>query len=70
MSMGVTCGRLRRAQGLYPPKFEHDGCRKGIQILIRLAHRGACGCNPETGNAQDVVRRPALDASDKHGMTR
>jgi glutamate synthase (NADPH) large chain len=27
----------------------HDIIRKGIEILINLTHRGACGCDPNTG---------------------
>jgi len=27
----------------------HDIITKGIQLLINLTHRGACGCDPETG---------------------
>jgi len=30
----------------------HDIITKGIQILINLTHRGACGCDPETGMAR------------------
>jgi glutamate synthase (NADPH/NADH) large chain len=33
----------------------HDIVRKGIEILIRLAHRGACGCDPETGDGAGVL---------------
>lgn len=25
--------------------------RQGIQILVNLEHRGACGCDPETATA-------------------
>ena len=28
----------------------HDIILKGIQVLINLTHRGACGCDPETGD--------------------
>ena len=31
-------------------KQSHDIIEKGLQILINLAHRGACGCDPETGD--------------------
>ena len=24
----------------------HDIIRKGIQVLVNLTHRGACGCDP------------------------
>ncbi|OYW13107.1 MAG: hypothetical protein B7X34_00875, partial [Acidobacteriia bacterium 12-62-4] len=26
----------------------HDIITKGVQILVNLTHRGACGCDPET----------------------
>jgi glutamate synthase domain-containing protein 2/glutamate synthase domain-containing protein 1/glutamate synthase domain-containing protein 3 len=28
----------------------HDIIRQGFQILVNLTHRGACGCDPETGD--------------------
>ena len=28
---------------------------KGIQILINLTHRGACGCDPETGDGAGIL---------------
>ena len=33
----------------------HEIIRKGIQILINLTHRGACGCDPETGDGAGVL---------------
>jgi glutamate synthase (NADPH) large chain len=33
----------------------HDIIRKGIQVLLNLAHRGACGCDPETGDGAGVL---------------
>ncbi len=33
----------------------HDIIRKGIQILVNLTHRGACGCDPETGDGAGVL---------------
>ena len=33
----------------------HDIISKGIQILINLTHRGACGCDPETGDGAGVL---------------
>ena len=33
----------------------HDIIRKGIQILINLTHRGACGCDPETGDGAGIL---------------
>src|SRR5437899_2570730 len=33
----------------------HDIIRKGIQVLLNLGHRGACGCDPETGDGAGVL---------------
>ena len=33
----------------------HDIIVKGIQILINLTHRGACGCDPDTGDGAGVT---------------
>jgi glutamate synthase domain-containing protein 2/glutamate synthase domain-containing protein 1/glutamate synthase domain-containing protein 3 len=33
----------------------HGIIEKGIQILINLTHRGACGCDPETGDGAGVL---------------
>ncbi|MGH9357642.1 MAG: glutamate synthase large subunit [Terriglobia bacterium] len=33
----------------------HDIISKGIQILINLTHRGACGCDPETGDGAGIL---------------
>jgi glutamate synthase (NADPH) large chain len=33
----------------------HDIITKGINILINLTHRGACGCDPETGDGAGVT---------------
>src|SRR5215467_10546823 len=33
----------------------HDIIKKGIQVLLNLAHRGACGCDPETGDGAGVL---------------
>src|ERR1700728_3029911 len=33
----------------------HDIIAKGLQILINLAHRGACGCDPETGDGAGIL---------------
>ncbi|MBI4877955.1 MAG: glutamate synthase large subunit [Acidobacteria bacterium] len=33
----------------------HDIVLKGIQILLNLTHRGACGCDPETGDGAGVL---------------
>jgi glutamate synthase (NADPH) large chain len=36
-------------------KKTHDIVMKGIQILINLAHRGACGCDPQTGDGAGIL---------------
>ncbi len=33
----------------------HEIIRQGIQVLLNLAHRGACGCDPETGDGAGVL---------------
>ncbi len=33
----------------------HDIIDKGIEVLINLTHRGACGCDPETGDGAGVL---------------
>ena len=33
----------------------HDIITKGLEILINLAHRGACGCDPETGDGAGIT---------------
>src|ERR1700735_4086625 len=33
----------------------HEIIRKGIEILINLTHRGACGCDPETGDGAGIL---------------
>jgi glutamate synthase (NADPH) large chain len=33
----------------------HDVIRKGIQVLENLEHRGACGCDPETGDGAGLL---------------
>ena len=33
----------------------HEIIRKGIQVLINLTHRGACGCDPETGDGAGIL---------------
>ena len=34
----------------------HDIIRKAIQILVNLVHRGACGCEANTGDGAGIVR--------------
>ena len=33
----------------------HDIIKKGIEVLINLTHRGACGCDPETGDGAGIL---------------
>ena len=33
----------------------HEIIEQGIQVLIRLTHRGACGCDPETGDGAGIL---------------
>ncbi len=33
----------------------HDVIAKGIEILVNLTHRGACGCDPQTGDGAGVL---------------
>ncbi len=33
----------------------HAIIEKGIQVLINLTHRGACGCDPETGDGAGIL---------------
>jgi glutamate synthase (NADPH/NADH) large chain len=33
----------------------HSIIQQGIQVLISLTHRGACGCDPETGDGAGVL---------------
>src|SRR5271154_5986106 len=33
----------------------HEIIRQGIEILVNLTHRGACGCDPETGDGAGVL---------------
>ena len=33
----------------------HEIIEKGIQLLINLTHRGACGCDPETGDGAGLL---------------
>jgi glutamate synthase domain-containing protein 2/glutamate synthase domain-containing protein 1/glutamate synthase domain-containing protein 3 len=33
----------------------HDIVHKGVQVLAALEHRGACGCDPETGDGAGIL---------------
>jgi glutamate synthase (NADPH/NADH) large chain len=36
-------------------KRSHEIVMKGVQILINLTHRGACGCDPQTGDGAGIL---------------
>ena len=36
-------------------KKTHDILEKGMEILVNLAHRGACGCDPLTGDGAGIL---------------
>lgn len=36
-------------------KPTHDIVRKGVEILLNLVHRGACGCDPLTGDGAGLL---------------
>ncbi len=36
-------------------KRSHEIVRQGLQILVNLEHRGACGCDPETGDGAGIT---------------
>ena len=40
---------------IFPGRKSHDIVLKGIQILINLTHRGACGCDPQTGDGAGIL---------------
>ena len=40
----------------------HDIIRKGLEVLINLTHRGAAGCDPETGDGAGIRGTEALGA--------
>ena len=33
----------------------HDLVQKGIKVLVQLEHRGACGCDPDTGDGAGIL---------------
>src|SRR5262245_12093339 len=36
-------------------EVSHDIVAKGVQVLINLGHRGACGCDPESGDGAGLL---------------
>ncbi len=64
--------RVRGAQGLYDPWYEHDSCgvgfvvnvkakkshtivKQALNVLLNLRHRGACGCEANTGDGAGIL---------------
>ncbi|HWB08503.1 MAG TPA: glutamate synthase large subunit [Pirellulales bacterium] len=39
----------------------HDVVRSGLQILVNLTHRGACGCDPLTGDGAGILTQMPHD---------
>ena len=33
----------------------HEVVEQGIQVLVNLEHRGACGCDPDTGDGAGLI---------------
>ena len=33
----------------------HDVVEKGLSVLLNLEHRGACGCDPESGDGAGLL---------------
>src|SRR6185369_14411932 len=33
----------------------HSIIEKGLEVLVNLTHRGACGCDPETGDGAGIL---------------
>jgi glutamate synthase (NADPH) large chain len=48
---GCGIGFIASVEG----RKSHDIVLKGIQILINLTHRGACGCDPQTGDGAGIL---------------
>src|SRR6266545_3007957 len=50
----------------------HDLVEKGIQVLLNLEHRGACGCEKNTGDGAGILlqspHRFLLKAADSVGV--
>ncbi|MGA9281242.1 MAG: hypothetical protein WBW00_08085, partial [Pseudolabrys sp.] len=41
----------------------HEIIRKGLEVLINLTHRGAAGCDPETGDGAYTLTATAVDTN-------
>ncbi|MBN1689061.1 MAG: glutamate synthase large subunit [Candidatus Omnitrophica bacterium] len=68
----MSVGRMRKPEGLYDPRFDHESCGVGfvvdikgrkshrivkdaLTVLVNLRHRGACGCEPNTGDGAGIL---------------
>lgn len=51
----------------------HEIIKDGLQILLNLQHRGACGCDQETGDGAGILiqlpHKFFLDACSQSGLT-
>ena len=69
--MGEDCNVTFRSSEKLPPVKADPG--QLDQVLLNLAHRGACGCDPETGDGAGVLiqipHRFFARASEKLGFT-
>ncbi|MBI2426164.1 MAG: glutamate synthase large subunit [Candidatus Hydrogenedentes bacterium] len=54
-------------------KKSHDIVRQGYRILVNLTHRGACGCDPDTGDGCGIMLQVPhqlfVDEAEKHGFS-
>src|SRR6266851_9316240 len=48
----------------------HDIVRKAIQILENLEHRGACGCDPNTGDGAGIILQTPHKFLEAQGASR
>ena len=53
-------------------KRSHDIIQNGLEVLRNLGHRGACGCDPETGDGAGILvqmpHRFMVKAADECGI--
>src|SRR6476469_9760331 len=43
------------AAGLYDPSCEHEVIERALDVLFRLEHRGAVGCEIDTGDGAGIL---------------
>lgn len=51
MASGGGLGFVANIKGIR----SHDIVERGIQTLVNLMHRGACGCDPESGDGAGLL---------------